>query len=143
MNIRVELMNEEQINEVAKVFVESFNDVGEQWSIENATQNIKEGFFGECHYVALVEDKIVGFILAIPLTRELGLELFVASVAVLPDYQKHGVGKMLWNKVESYGKENKYAAIRLLTNPNLKSYEWYKEMGFKESDWIEVFKEIK
>lgn len=136
-------MREENLDEIAKIFVQTFNAAGEHWSIENATENIKEGFFGECHYIALVEDKIVGFILAIPLTRELGMELFVASVAVLPEYQKHGVGKMLWDKVELYGKENKYAAIRLLTNTHLKSYEWYKQMGFKESEWIEVFKEIK
>jgi ribosomal protein S18 acetylase RimI-like enzyme len=143
MNIQIELMRETDLAEVVKIFVDTFNASGEHWSHEFAAENIKEGFFGKCHYIALVDKKIVGFILAIPLTRELGTELFVASIAVIPEYQNQGVGQLLWDKMESYAQENKFAAIRLLTNPNFKSYKWYKQMGFKESNWIEVFKPLK
>ena len=80
--------------------------------------------------------------MAIPLTREKGIEAFVDSICVLPDHQHQGVGKQLWDKLTQQAKDNGYAAIRLLTNPRLNSYKWYKEMGFRESGWIEVFKEL-
>ena len=142
MNIQIELMKEEQLDDVANIFLSSFNDLGEGWTFETSRKNIEEGFFGDCHYVARIDGKIVGFILAIPLTRELGQELFVSSIAILPEFQNQGIGKQLWDKMESFGKENKFVAIRLLTNPHLKSFDWYKEMGFEESGWIEAFKKI-
>lgn len=141
--VKIELMTEEHLDNVAKVFMTTFNAVGENWSYENARQNISENFFDDVHFVAKIDDKIVGFLMGIPLTREKGLEFFLSSIAILPKYQYQGIGKLLWEKMLSVAKEKKYVGIRLLTNPHLESYNWYKEMGFTESGWIEVFKELK
>lgn len=140
--VKIELMTEAHLDDVAKVFMAAFNAVGEDWSYETARQNISENFFEDVHFVAKIDDQIVGFIMGIPLTREKGLELFLSSVAILPEYQHQGIGKLLWEKMVSLVKEKKYVGIRLLTNPHLKSFKWYKEMGFKESGWIEVFNEL-
>lgn len=142
MNIKIELMREEQLDTIASVFLSAFNNIEEEWTFETARKNVEEGFFGDCHFVALIDEKIVGFILAIPLTREFGIELLVTSIGVLPEYQNKGIGQQLWDKMESYGKERKFTAIRLLTNPHFKSFNWYKKMGFKESGWVEAFKKI-
>lgn len=80
--------------------------------------------------------------MGIVLTREKGEELFIDSIIVDTKYQNKGIGKLLWDKAESYVKENSLKGIRLLANPHFKSFSWYKNIGYTESDWIELYKEF-
>ncbi|OGK13253.1 hypothetical protein A3A93_00545 [Candidatus Roizmanbacteria bacterium RIFCSPLOWO2_01_FULL_38_12] len=50
--------------------------------------------------------------------------------------------KLSRETAKKYAKDNKFINIRLLTNPHLNSFVWYKKMGFIESGWIEVFKAV-
>jgi N-acetylglutamate synthase-like GNAT family acetyltransferase len=68
--------------------------------------------------------------------------LFVDSIAVIADLQQKGVGKLLFVKVMQHASEKGYVGIRLLTNKHLESYKWYNSMNFKESGWVEVYKEL-
>lgn len=138
----IEIMKKEDIDEVANVYMKVFNLVGEHWTLEIARKHIESNFVGDCHFVAKIEDKIVGLIMGSPLAFERGFSLYVDAVAVLPDYQNDGIGSHLWEKMESYAKNNDYNTISLLANPKLKSFDWYKEMGYEESGWIEVSKKI-
>lgn len=142
-DIQIELMTKDDLSEVAQVLMIVFNNLGENWTLEIAHTHVESNFFGDCHFVARNKDKIVGFIIGFPLIFEKGLSMFVDIIAVLPDYQKMGIGKMLWEKMTDVAKENNYDAIRLLSNPSLESFEWYKEMGYKESGWVEVYKKLK
>ncbi|HLL60448.1 MAG TPA: GNAT family N-acetyltransferase, partial [Candidatus Nitrosocosmicus sp.] len=103
-NIQVDLMLESDLDSVTQIFLDVFNKFGENWSLETAGKHIKENFFGDCHYVVRIEGRIVGFVMAIPLTREKGTELFIDSIAVLPEIQRKGIGKLLWDKVNKYAK---------------------------------------
>lgn len=141
-NVRITTMIDDEIDEVTDVFLAVFNHVGEGWTREAARKHIKENFFDTCHFVARYDDKILGFIMAIPLTRENGREVFIDSIAVLPEYQHTGIGKMLWDTLNAYALENKCIGIRLLANRKLKSFDWYSKMGYRESGWIELFKEV-
>ena len=133
-------MTDGDLPELSRIFYQSFNDVGERWSEGTATQHDKENFFGECHFIAKINNQIIGYIMGIPLTREQGLELFIDTVTVLPQYQKQGIGSRLWQTMLDHAKEKKYVAIRLLTNPNLHSFDWYKKMGYQQSGWVEIYK---
>ncbi len=143
-NVVIDLMDEKDLDEVAKVFVEVFNDAGENWTIDIAQEHVEKNFFGDCHFVARIEGEIVGFVIAMPLIFERGLSMFVDAVGVLPKYQRKGIGTLLWKKmnvhVEAIGE---YDAIRLLTHPDFRSFEWYKKMGYEKSGWVEVFKKVK
>lgn len=142
-SVAIRLMKTEDLERVAEIFLAAFNGVGEHWSRETALQHICESFFDQFHYVAMSDREIVGFILAIPLIREKGKELFIDTIAVLPEFQNKGIGKMLWEKITVEAKNNNLVGIRLLSNPHLASFNWYKKIGFKESGWIEVFNKIK
>ncbi|HVZ67554.1 MAG TPA: GNAT family N-acetyltransferase [Patescibacteria group bacterium] len=141
-DIRIELMTTEDLNQVADVFLQVFNALGENWGKESATKHVNENFSGDSHFVAKINNRIIGFIMAIPLTREKGTELFVDSIAILPDYQHKGVGQKLWDKIEESSKDGEYVAIRLLANKQLKSFNWYKSLGYQESGWIELYREL-
>ncbi len=135
-------MTEYDIKDVAHVFMTSFNHVGEQWTFETALAHVSQNFFGNAHWVAKENDKIVGFIMGIILTREHGTELFIDSVAVLPEYRGRRVGSGLWSLAEQYVSEQKLHGIRLLANQTLKSFEWYTQMGFTKSGWVELEKSL-
>lgn len=133
-------MTENDINEIANVFLESFNNEGESWTQETALAHVGQNFFGDAHWVAKDDDKVVGFLMGIVLTREHGDELFIDSVAVLSEHRGKEIGKQLWSLAEKFVEENNLHGIRLLANPNFKSFDWYKNMGFKESNWVELEK---
>lgn len=133
-------MEKSDLKEVGEIFYNTFNSVGEPWTKVTSQQYVKENYHGDCHFVALLDKKIIGMLMAIPLTREKGTELFIDSIVVLPEYQKTSIGKKLWKKANVYAKDNHFTGIRLLTNPQLESFNWYKKMGYKKSGWIEVYK---
>ncbi|MDA1061247.1 MAG: GNAT family N-acetyltransferase [bacterium] len=140
--MKISLMKEVDLKEVSQVFKESFNSVSENWSDQSSFEHVKQNFFGDSHWVYRENGKIIGMLMSIVLIREHGPELFIDSVAVLPKFQKKGIGKELWSKAVEYAKANNLHAIRFLSNKNLKSYEWYKSMGYEESGWIELFKPV-
>ena len=142
MEVEISRMKESELGQVARIFRTVFNATGEEWTEESVKGHIKENYFEKYHYVARCKGRIVGFLMAIPLTREKGMELFIDSIAVLPDFQKKEVGRKLWEKAIASAKENNLVGIRLLSNPRLPSYKWYKDMGYIESGWVELHKPL-
>lgn len=139
-NFLIEKMVDADLEEVSQIFVEAFNHEGESWGQKTAQNHVKENFFGEAHFVAKLDGEIVGFVIAFPLTRETGLELFIDSIAVLPEHQHKGIGKALWEKLMEHVDEQNFSAVRLLSNEHLSAYRWYKKMGFRESGWVELYR---
>ncbi|MEK7500411.1 MAG: GNAT family N-acetyltransferase [Patescibacteria group bacterium] len=133
-------MSRDQLDEVAELFFVTFTRVGEEWTHENARKHVDESFFGECHFVAKEKNKIIGMLLAFPLTKVAGTELFIDTIAVSPDYQKMGIGTMLINKAFEYAKLRGFVAVSLQANKKLQSYNWYKSLGLSETGWIELIK---
>jgi ribosomal protein S18 acetylase RimI-like enzyme len=129
-------------NEVKDVFMAAFNAAGEHWSDEAAMEHVRENYGGDAHWVVREEGKIVGFLMAVFAARENGKELFVDAVAVLPEKQKRGIGKVLWEKAVLYAEEKNQGGIRLVANPNFQSYGWYVAMGFEPSGWVELSKRL-
>lgn len=138
----IEVMKKDDLKEVSIAFMKVFNSVGEHWTLEIAKKHIESNFFGDFHFVAKKDNQIIGFIMGFPLIFEQGESLFVDAIAVLEDFQKEGVGSLLWKKMESHARKNNYSTVRLLSNPKLNSFNWYKEMGYEKSGWVEVFKKI-
>ncbi|HVT01402.1 MAG TPA: GNAT family N-acetyltransferase [Patescibacteria group bacterium] len=126
----------------ADIFYEVFglDGVGEKWTKEASLAHIKENTLSSTYnFCVEKEGNMVGIIIAFPVTREEGVDLFIDTVAVINSEQRNGIGKMLWEKVEKLAKENKLNGIRLLANPNLSSFQWYKKMQLNETGWIELY----
>ena len=141
-NVRIEKMKESDLEEVAKIFCTVFNEEGENWTEESSKSHVVQNYFGEAHFVAKENNNIIGMIMGIPLTRELGTEILIDSLVVLREYRGKGIGKKLFSKILEYAKKEKYKGVRFLANPEFNSFKWYKKMKYKESGWVELFKEI-
>lgn len=136
----IEPMKKEHITEVSNLFYETFSAVGESWTLEHAQKHITESFFGECHYIAKDRNKIVGVLLAFPLTKVAGTELFIDTIAVHPNFQKKGIGTKLINTAFAYAKKHNLVAVSLAANAKLHSFKWYKSLGLSPTGWVELIK---
>lgn len=135
-------MIEADLASVVEVFLASFNAIGEEWTHQTAQKQVEESFRGDCHFVACVEEEIVGCALGFLMTREHGTDLFVDVIAILPTFQYQKIGTQLWVELVAYAQHNRLHGLRLLANKNLNSFGWYTRMGFMESGWIELHKEL-
>jgi len=141
-DIKIEKMNKADLNEVAKILCTVFNEEGENWNEENSLKRVEGSFQDDGHYVARVDGRIVGMVMSMPVALELDTVLLVDMLVVLREYRGKGIGRKLWESIESYAKEKGYKSVRLFANPNWDSYNLYIKLGYQPSGWVELFKEI-
>ncbi len=94
------------------------------------------------HYVAIINDKIVGYAYAGPFVgREAYKYSTELTIYIDKDYKKMGIGKLLYQKIEKYLKQkgirNLYACIGTPTDKadeylDFNSLEFHKHLGFKQ-----------
>lgn len=131
-------IREEEIkdyNEVEKVVEESFKTAEfsdkDEHNLVRRLRNSNE-FIKELSLIAEEENKILGHVL---LTKALikgestSYEtLALAPLAVLPEYQKSGIGKNLMNKAIERARELGYKSIVILGHEN-----YYPKFGFEKA----------
>lgn len=119
ININIENMKEEHINEVENIEKICF---AHPWSRTDLEQqlNLETSHFA----VATVDEKVVGY---------MGLQIFssegyVTNVAVLPEYRRQGIAKMLIEKQM----QNEMSFITLeVRESNLPAIKLYESCGFE------------
>lgn len=144
MIVNLRAIAEPDYPRLAEIFRAAFLQIGEDWSLDGATEHITE-FNEEAEsfcFLAELDGETVGFILAYVANTSGGREMNIDTIAVDPAYQKHGVGRSLFEQAKKYAVENNLIGISLLTHPKAPSYQWYKKMGMKENGWVEVFLEL-
>ena len=63
--------------------------------------------------------------------------LYIHRLAVHPDFQKKGVGKILMDFAEKYAKEKKFASVRLDTfSVNKRNLKFYESRGYQRLEGI-------
>ena len=142
--MRIRLLKRNEINEVAKLFVESYKkeDKARRW-----TETLAEKYIlmlyrlcKELCYVAVDNDKIVGAALGIVMP-EFDKEIVDFKVLLVhPNYRRKKIGSKLMRKV-CIKAENKYnineieSSIYTLTNFPI---TWYESIGFRTRKHHEV-----
>lgn len=140
MKINIRRINNKEIDKYANVFVQTFNESEKSWSVESSKKHILENMNESTSWGAFDDEKLVGMLIAKPSTIGNNTMLYVDTIAVIPEYQHKGIGKLLWQKLEEYIKDKDIQGVQLLANKEFDSYKWYKDMGFVESGWIELYK---
>ncbi|MBS5936908.1 GNAT family N-acetyltransferase [Clostridium sp.] len=131
-------IREEEIkdyNEVEKVVEESFKTAEfsdkDEHNLVRRLRNSNE-FIKELSLIAEEENKILGHVLltkALIKGESISYEtLALAPLAVLPEYQKSGIGKILMNKVIERARELGYKSIVVLGHEN-----YYPKFGFEKA----------
>ncbi len=85
-------------------------------------------------YVAIMEDNVCGALLAYEKPDiEWGKSLYIELLAVLPEYQKKGIGTELLNKIRDDAANSGYVELSLRTGCYLDAYHIYKKYGFRDT----------
>lgn len=142
--MRIRLLKRNEINEIAKLFVESYkkDDKARRWD-ENLAEKYILMLYRICKelcYVAIDNEKIVGVALGVVIP-EFNKEIIEFKVLLVhPDYRRKKIGSKLMRKI-CIKAENKYnideieASIYTLTNFPI---TWYESVGFRTRKHYEV-----
>ena len=142
MDFVIRNIKEDGLDTAAKVFVASFNAVGEMWDYGTALARLESLYNPDFCLGAFVDKKLVGI-----LSTKIDYvtdhkELYIDIIAVLPDYQGQNVGKTLLKKAEDVARENGLKTVWLLASTKLPSFKFYTATGFKNSHWLAMNKNI-
>lgn len=120
--------NKNDYNEVYNVIKKAFetaehSDGNEQDLVVRLRKS--EAFIPELSLVAVEENKIVGYILFTKIKIKDNIELALAPLAVLPEYQRKGIGKKLIETGHNIAKNLGYHYSIVLGSEN-----YYSKMGY-------------
>lgn len=99
----------------------------------------------DASFVAERENQLAGFCLSYILPGSFGIEksAWLALIAVSPDFMGQGIGKMLAKETLKHYKEqgviNVYASVKWDATDLL---SFFKTLGFRRSDFINLYKEL-
>ena len=115
------------LKEVVKILMEESvkKPYNEKFTPGSAKKDVLE-FFKNDLYVAMDEEKIIGFI-ASHIVNSDKTKAYIDELWIRAKYQRGGVGKMLVRFVEDIYKKKGLSKIRLTTKKNAKSYGFYKK----------------
>ena len=124
--IRKENKNDynEVYNVIKKAFEAAEHSDGNEQDLVVRLRNSK-AFIPELSLVAVEENKIVGYILFTKIKIKDNIELALAPLAVLPEYQRKGIGKKLIETGHNIAKNLGYHYSIVLGSEN-----YYSKMGY-------------
>lgn len=96
---------------------------------------------GNCAFVAIIDEKIVGWIHAFKTVRVETLPFAeIAGLVVSDTHRGKGIGKKLVQRIEAWCSEIAIADLRLRCNTKRKeSHKFYRVLGFNETKEQKVF----
>ena len=131
MNIIIRQEEQRDYSEVEELLCVSFSQENESILVQRLRKN--PAFIPELSLVAEYENKIVGYILFFPIIIASGQvhhkSLTLAPMAVLPDFQRKGIGKQLVQKGLIKVKEKGFHSVIVVGHP-----EYYPKFGFKSAN---------
>jgi ribosomal protein S18 acetylase RimI-like enzyme len=122
------------LKEIAEIFaIESSKPpYNKKRTPEKALSRIKEDFRGNDLYVAILDKKIIGFVMV---QRDSGIknQLWINEIWILKDYQKKGIGRKLMAEIESIYKKKGINIFELVAHKGKGgAIGFYKRLSYKE-----------
>ena len=122
------------------------NEMGYEYPPEDAKKKLKQLLNDSNHkiYVALVSDKVVGYIHANNYDLLYAPHLKnIMGIAVSFDFRKNGIGKMLLNEVEKWAKNTGAYGVRLVSGATrIEAHAFYTACGYSGNKEQKNFKKI-
>ncbi len=140
MNIKQ--ITEPQLQECVQLYQQTFSGEpwNEPWTEERAFERLNH-FYQSRGFIGLGawnEEGCCAFTLG---NREPFLDrqaFYLREMCVKPDFQRQGIGRRLLVALHGLLKESGLARIYLLTNHDYAAYDFYKKIGYKPADGMEM-----
>ena len=134
----IRVMKHNDLSQCGRIYAKAFpmEHWGIDWTIENATEYLKD-FFEQKRFVGYVyeeNDEVFGCIFALCKISGSKQEIYINEMAVLPERQGQGIGKQLLNAVKDYSKDKGLAGIVLYTSEYAPAAKFYEKNGFQLSN---------
>ena len=133
--MKIRKATKKDINKVIKMWIREFAKTPwkEKWTKQKVEKTIKSSK-GKV-YVAIINNKIVGFIHVSERYYVAGLIVVLENLVVSKDYQNQGVGSELVEYIERIYRKKQFCKIFLNTMTKATSYKFYKKRGYKDSKY--------
>lgn len=142
MNIQIRHLKKQDIVKAAEIFRTAFNSVGEKWSTPTAVKRLEQYYSPKTCWVAEIDSQIVGLLTAKVDNVWDHQELYIDIIAVDPMQHKSGIGSKLLQTAEDYAKSHELKAVWLTSSSKIPSFNWYLKIGFRETSWKVLVKEL-
>lgn len=123
--------------QVAAILEESFAEYKSSYTVEAyaattpASGEIQNRITAGTVWVALSNGRVVGTVSAVAE----GEDIYIRSMAVLPEARGRKVGELLLNQIEDFARAHGYERMTLSTTPFLdRAIRLYERCGFRRSD---------
>ncbi|MBU0977460.1 MAG: GNAT family N-acetyltransferase [Nanoarchaeota archaeon] len=132
------------IKEIVGIFLVETNKKPylQGWNEKTALAKIKGLFKDEEVYVALINDKIVGFV-TIKLKKKKN-EIYVDEFWLRKNHQEKGIGTEIMKFIENRYKKKGFGIMAVTAHQKARALNFYKKMRFKEKHlYVYLTKRIK
>lgn len=134
----IRTMTNSDLSQCGMIYAKAFpmEHWGIDWTPDNARAYLQD-YFDQRKFVGYVyeeNDQLIGCIFALRKISGSREELYIHEMAVLPEWQGHGIGKQLLNAVKGYCEEKSLAGIVLYTSKYAPAMTFYEKNGFRLSD---------
>ena len=143
MDIKIIDFQLKYLGEMAKSFVESFDE----WDVKTASQYMKQAYLicpDYCFAAINGDGKVTGAIFCKFGPFGSGKTLIIESLQIKKEFRNKKIGSALIGAVVKRAKNNKVPNMSMLAS-NKKDFPllWFKNIGFKETGWVELVGEVK
>lgn len=109
-----------------------------QWDEESVTmQLMKEDIENDRLYVVRNNNLTIGTMTLVPLATEAGYikrTICIMHVAIIPFWQKKGIGRLMMNFAEKYAFDNGFENVKVnISLKNIRAIEFYTKLGYKKT----------
>ena len=101
-------------------------------TLEKTLNRIREDFRGNDVYVAIVDDKTIGFAM-VSIDSGIKNQLWINEIWILKEYQGQGIGRKFMAKIEKIYKKKGIKIFELVADTRKGgAYSFYKGLDYKE-----------
>jgi len=132
--MKIRNAKKEDLKEIVSIFVAESKKRPylQKWTKKSATNDFKPFLKKKELWVAVLDEKIVGFIL-VGVTSSNKRIVYISEIWVAENYSGKGVGKSLMVFIEGYYKKKGVERIRLTSYNKSKAFGFYKKLNYKMS----------
>ncbi|MBP1993753.1 GNAT family N-acetyltransferase [Paenibacillus eucommiae] len=125
----------DDVNSLSELFIEF---TGQKFDTTNTKKQIEMVSQNPCYYVAVAcdGDKVIGTAMAIvcyDLVGDCNSYMLIENVVVLSDYRGKGIGKLLMQSLEDFGRENNCSYVILVSgSQRSEAHKFYQSIGYEK-----------